>query len=90
MPLGKRAGILFGGQNKIHFHKYSLMLLLSPIQFLHISVKKGVYCGNTDFHKHVFPNILIRGFSYEYEKMWGTNTPHGNREYLFLKKGFLF
>ena len=80
MPPGKKGQASSLGQNKVHFHKYNLILLLLEhqlikenyqpftsiilycyplIQFLHIQVKKGVYCGNTDFHKPALPIHLM-------------------------------
>ena len=58
MPPGKKGQASSLGQNKVHFHKYNL-ILLPPDTISSIQVKKGVYCGNTDFHKPALPIHLM-------------------------------
>ena len=56
MPLGKRAGILLGDRIR-HTFTSTPYLLLSNMISPHFSEERFYY-GNTDFHKHAFPNTM--------------------------------
>ena len=84
MPPGKKGQASSLGQNKVHFHKYNL-ILLPLIQFLHIQVKKGgllwkhrLSQARTSYSSHV--RILVR-----IRKMW-EKTPHMRIGNIFLRK----
>jgi hypothetical protein len=80
MPPGKKGQASSLGQNKVHFHKYNLILLPPDTISSHSSEERGL------LWKHRLSQART---SYSCEdsrtntKNVGKNTSHENREYLF-------
>ena len=86
MPPGKKGQASSLGQNKVHFHKYNLILLPPDTISSHSSEERGLLWkhrlsqARTSYSSHV--RILVR-----IRKMW-EKTPHMRiGEYLLKRKG---
>ena len=84
MPPGKKGQASSLGQNKVHFHKYNLILLPPDTISSHSSEERGSIVkhrlsqARTSYSSHV--RILVR-----IRKMW-EKTPHMRIGNIFFKK----